>query len=248
MKKISRALILLFGLFSIDSSAWAVSAVEKCKINTEKNRLCTCKIENLHPTQMAVGFIEVNRKAMRIADLQEMTPKKFDKFLKNHPILAVVGPSGVLFPIDHHHLSLALLDAGISEGVCQIVSNLSQMTRRNFWKEMEDRNWVYPYDAKGRGPLDVSKLPTHMRDLADDPYRSLAGIVREAGGFEKSGEGFAEFRWANFFRTRIKIRYDEDNIDQIVIEKAMKLAKSPDASELPGYVSEQIQSEEDYSD
>jgi hypothetical protein len=36
--------------------------------------------------------------------------------------------------------------------------------------------------------------------MRDDPYRSLAALVRKSGGYEKSTRPFSEFVWANHFR------------------------------------------------
>ena len=40
--------------------------------------------------------------------------------------------------------------------------------------------------------------------LKDDPFRSLAGELRRAGGFAKETTPFSEFLWADFFRRKIK--------------------------------------------
>ena len=50
--------------------------------------------------------------------------------------------------------------------------------------------------------------PTHIKDLAFDPYRSLAWNVREHHGYVKNTMPFPEFKWANFFRTRILLDQD----------------------------------------
>ena len=70
--------------------------------------------------------------------------------------------------------------------------------------------------------------------LLDDPYRSLAGYVRNAGGFDKTPTAFAEFLWADFFRTRVTIgptRADFNN----AVQRALPLAGSNEAAGLPGY-------------
>jgi len=37
-----------------------------------------------------------------------------------------------------------------------------------------------------------------ISDLVDDPYRSLAGGLRQAGGFAKDTTPFSEFIWVDF--------------------------------------------------
>jgi hypothetical protein len=43
-----------------------------------------------------------------------------------------------------------------------------------------------------------------MAKLIDDPFRSLAGELRRAGGFAKDTTPFSEFLWADFLRRRVK--------------------------------------------
>ena len=73
---------------------------------------------------------------------------------------------------------------------------------------MHEQNWVYLFDRAGGGPQQPATLPTHIKDLKFDPYRSLAWIVREHHGYVKNNAPFSEFKWANFFRTRILLDQD----------------------------------------
>jgi hypothetical protein len=73
-----------------------------------------------------------------------------------------------------------------------------------------------------------------MVDLVDDPFRSLAGELRRAGGFAKDTTPFSEFLWADFLRRRMKRKNVEADFDR-AIERALQLAKSTDADYLPGW-------------
>ena len=71
--------------------------------------------------------------------------------------------------------------------------------------------------------------------MIDDPYRSLAGLARTEGAYTKGPEDyFIEFVWANFYRTRIKIKKGKDGFVK-ALKKAVKLSHSPEASGQPGY-------------
>jgi hypothetical protein len=70
--------------------------------------------------------------------------------------------------------------------------------------------------------------------LEDDPFRSLAGAVRRAGGFAKDTTPYAEFLWADFFRRRIKSKEVQKRFAPAV-QRALVLAKSEDARYLPGW-------------
>ena len=68
----------------------------------------------------------------------------------------------------------------------------------------------------------------------DDPFRSLAGAVRRAGGFAKESTPFVEFLWADFLRRRIK-RKDVDKDFARALAAAVKLARSKNVDYMPGW-------------
>ena len=67
-----------------------------------------------------------------------------------------------------------------------------------------------------------------------DPYRSLAGEVRRAGGFAKDPTPFSEFLWADYLRRRIDEKLVDKHFETAVAE-ALDLAHHRDASYLPGW-------------
>src|ERR1700721_1933474 len=50
-------------------------------------------------------------------------------------------------------------------------------------------------------------IPKSVTALVDDPFRSLAGALRRAGGFSKETTPFSEFLWADFLRRRMKRQF-----------------------------------------
>jgi hypothetical protein len=70
--------------------------------------------------------------------------------------------------------------------------------------------------------------------LKDDPFRSLAGELRRAGGFAKDTTPFSEFLWADFFRRKIKRKAVEADF-AAAVEQALRLARSEEAEYLPGW-------------
>jgi hypothetical protein len=77
-------------------------------------------------------------------------------------------------------------------------------------------------------------IPKSVSDLVDDPFRSLAGELRRAGGFAKETTPFSEFLWADFLRRRMKRKAVEGDFSR-ALEKALQLAKSNEANYLPGW-------------
>ena len=82
--------------------------------------------------------------------------------------------------------------------------------------------------------VDYREIPRTVSQLADDPFRSLAGELRRAGGFAKDTTPFSEFLWADFLRRQLKRKMVERDFDRAVVE-ALRLAKSPQAGYLPGW-------------
>ncbi|TRY21448.1 chromosome partitioning protein ParB, partial [Brevibacillus sp. LEMMJ03] len=70
--------------------------------------------------------------------------------------------------------------------------------------------------------------------LKDDPYRSLAGELRRAGGFAKDTTPFSEFLWADFLRRRIPRKSIEDDFSK-ALDRALAFGRSKDAGYLPGW-------------
>ena len=188
------------------------------------------RVDRLHPTQITVGMIEVRDK---LAELQGMSKHKRRDFLAARPLPAVHGANDVLYITDHHHLARALWEAEFEHVFVQTEENLSALDTSKFWQSMANAHLAHPIDEQGqRRPF--SDIPGHLQQLRDDVYRSLAGYVREAGGYDKTPTAFAEFTWANWFRTRIDTGNDYDSFKRAV-KQALVLAHSSQASHLPGY-------------
>jgi hypothetical protein len=193
--------------------------------------LSTVTIRDLRPTQITVGMREVLEKRKR---WREMGHKKGDKFLGSHMIPVILGPKERNYVIDHHHLARALHDEGQKEVAVTVIANLSKIDDMDlFWTVMDNRSWMHPFDDKG-ARRQYRDLPSSITDLVDDPFRSLAGELRRAGGFAKDTTPFSEFLWADYLRRQIKRKLVDSDFDR-AITKALQLAKSKDADYLPGW-------------
>ena len=151
-------------------------------------------IADLRPTQMTVGVREVKEKRKR---WREESKKKGAEFLGKHMIPVVLGPEDRHYVIDHHHLARALLDEGVEDILVTVVKNLRTLEPDSFWFVLDNHSWMHPYDDEGR-LRPYKDLPKTVAGLIDDPFRSLAGELRRAGGFAKDTTPFSEFLWADF--------------------------------------------------
>ena len=187
-------------------------------------------IADLRPTQITVGMREVKGKRKH---WRETAETKGGKFLGKHMIPVILGPKERNFVIDHHHLALALHEEGVKEIAVTVIANLSALEPDSFWFVMDNHNWMHPFDAEGRR-RHYKDIPKSVTDLVDDPFRSLAGELRRAGGYAKDTTPFSEFIWADFLRRRMKRKLVESDFAR-ALEKALQLAKSKDANYLPGW-------------
>lgn len=187
-------------------------------------------IADLRPSQMTVGLREVARKR---TEWRQRADRDGPDFLGQHMIPAILGPRNVPYLIDHHHLVRALHDEGVTHVLVNIIADLSRLKKQPFWTVMDSRNWLHPFDAEGKRQSH-SELPRKISAMADDPYRSLAGALRRAGGYAKDNTPYSEFLWADFLRRRIAAKRLDHDFDAAVI-KALDLARSDDARYLPGW-------------
>jgi len=187
---------------------------------------------DLYPAQLALGMHEVDAK---IKHLRSMEHDERQEYLEDHSVPVVIGPRMRRFIVDHHHLVRACWEAGIGEVHAHALDDLSTLHPSVFWKHMATKNWCHLYDSFGGGPHPYQNLPNSVRGLGDDPFRGLAWLVREANGFLKSEEPFAEFQWANYFRAHLSTHPVVDDFEEARAE-ALRICRSPAAKGLPGFI------------
>jgi hypothetical protein len=203
---------------------------EKMVSYTREPLVKPIRILEIRPTQITVGMREVAAKRKQWGEQKE---ERRPAFLGKHMIPVILGPKGRHYAIDHHHLALALHEEGVDDVLVSVVANLGQLDKEAFWVVLDNRSWMHPFDDQGRR-RDYSEIPKSVTALVDDPFRSLAGELRLAGGFAKDITPFSEFLWADFLRRRIK-RKDVDRDFEAALKAAMQLAKGKDAGYLPGW-------------
>ena len=187
-------------------------------------------ILDLRPTQITIGLKEAETKA---ASLEALTKQDGEKFIRKHVIPVVKGPRDRFYIIDHHHLCRASLIAGAKQLTVTVVSNLTRLDKDAFWVFMDNRGLVHPFDDQGKR-RNYRDIPKSVEDMADDPFRSLAGALRRKGGFAKDTTPFSEFLWADFLRRRLNRKEVEEDFGS-ALKEALELSKKQDADHLPGW-------------
>jgi hypothetical protein len=187
----------------------------------------------MRPTQAAVGLQAVAEKKR---EMSRMSHDQLKHALEKDPIPVVAGPDGNFYIIDHHHQALAAHDIGRENAFYILKEDYSKLPDMDeFWRRMKGKKWVREFDHLGR-PIPIPDgLPKTILGMLDDPYRSLAWFVRQAGGYRKSGVEFAEFLWADFFRTKFPISEVKREM-KTTTKKAVVLAHTDAARGLPGWI------------
>ena len=191
-------------------------------------------LSSVRPAQMTVGMREVTAKRK---ELRKLSKEEKRERMSQTVIPGVKGPADAYYLIDHHHEALALLREGGNGVSIAVVKDLSGLSQEAFWTFLDHFSWVHCYDDAGRR-RPWSEMPKTLMAMRDDPYRSLASAVRDAGGFAKSREPFLEFLWANFLREKISsTKLKEDWKDAVA--RALELTASRKAKHLPGWCGEE---------
>lgn len=188
-------------------------------------------VQHIKPTQITVGFIEVKYKKDKLSHLSQLALKRY---LKEHPIPVVVGPKNQLYLIDKHHMAKALIELNIKNCYFTVQHNFSDIAEDKFFPVLEVLELIHPYDENGN-KVDISLIPDSIKQLKDDPYRSLASFVKRNHGFIKVNKPYIEFLWADFLREHISKDEIQNNIEKAT-KKATTLCTSNKASHLLGYI------------
>jgi hypothetical protein len=236
---------LLTWIVSAVGTMLSARATDICEGSSKAGDVCICVLSELHPTQASVGMTEVRIRREKLKQEIERSSEDFPSHLRKQnriePI--VIGPGGIFYITDGHHLVRALYDLGQKTVYCKVLDNVLTLQPNEFWKYMKDNNEVYLKDNQGN-VIAPSDLPKSIGDLRNDPFRSLAGAIRESCGFRSDNEdapdrNYLEFKWADYLRTHwaqtsIAIADIDADFDQAV-KSALKLATQEEAAGLPGY-------------
>ncbi|MFM5205757.1 ParB-like protein [Aeromonas veronii] len=215
----------------LSQGAWALAP---CQSDTAVGNWCEIGIDALHPTQGGVGQIQVDETQ---ATLAGMSAKQLDKLMKKKEIPVVIAPDGSYWLVDRHHLTKALWQQGVKDARVKVIGRLQD--KANFWSQMQNNHWAWLKDEKGQ-PLTPEQLPTSIDKLPDYPYRTLAGLLQNAGYFRKDKQVyFVEFAWASWLGKQMQwMPVDNSNL-AARLQQAKRLACGSYASDLPGYPGKQ---------
>lgn len=190
----------------IDGSS--LTGVPSCNSKSQVGDLCTLNPDQMRPSQFGIGAVEA---VCKQGLFESMSSSELEKYLSSpdRRVNIVVGRKDHFHVLDGHHMSVALLNSDIpaKEKIiyCNVVQNWNDLDGETFWQNMVSSNYVWLFDEKGLSPLAPEFLPGDLEDMLDDPFRTLAWMLQDAGGFLKTGVNFEDFAWANFLRNNINL-------------------------------------------
>jgi hypothetical protein len=220
--------LLVLSLFALAPSLRADWSDE----NYEVGEVVKVKILDVRPTQFSVGAKEIEFRMVKIQGKEEAGP--LGEYKKKSAGKAVIGPNGDLYLVDGHHFARALYDLGKESMWVEVIRDYSDLTPREFWAKLRQKNYCYLRDHNGR-LRPVRELPRTIAGLDDDPYRSLAWMVRHAGSYDDMDTPFQEFFWAQYLRRRMGRWPDTYDGWKNALKQAMRLARKSEADHLPGW-------------
>ena len=189
------------------------------------------QIDQLTPTQFSIGKSESLKKVRKIEKLY--SKGKLLKYLEKKIAPAIKGPGGKLWIIDRHHTSYAILNSNIPNHSkrlhIEVLYDWSHLNAQDFQRKMIEANYVYLKDNNFK-TITFAELPKEIKNLRDNPLRSVASQAQEKGCFKKVSTPFLEFYWAQYFY-EMGIANSESTLTE-----ALSLCHTEQASHLPGYI------------
>ena len=219
-------------------NAYAYASPQPCRSANSFTSTCTAHISEIHPGQYAIGQYSIKYKAGKIE--KEWAEKELSDHMRDEENPAIYGPNHKLWIIDGHHQHRGLYQANIPKerkiSYIDVIADFRGETHKIFKDFMIKNNYVYLKNHQYNA-IEFEELPSSIENMQINPYRSLAWVVRKHDIFNKSKIPFAEFMWGEYFKNNgIELPKRFDPVKDIsALTKAIDLAKSPQASNLPGF-------------
>ena len=225
--------VFVVPILAVCGPAGFSNSLPACGVDSKSGDFCTVVLRELRPTQLAFGGIEVDSRAQKFRALSE---SERSKSIAEHPLPGIVGPGHTIYLTDHHHFALAAAQVLGAQGVLlgNVLHNWSNKTMEDFWNSMIQGDYVYLMDENGQGPFGVDRLKQSIFELKNDPLRSLAWGVRNAGGYDRSDVSHADFLWAQYFRPNFPAEFVTASFSEAVTAAKVSAGRR-EASGLPGY-------------
>ena len=195
----------------------------------------------LAPTQACIGGFEVVLKADRF---KLMSPSTVDSYLrrkqkKGKPVQVVKGLHRYFVVDGHHTLSAILIACERTELELSVRADFSDCESADeFWERMSEDGLLY--DKNLGKPVSPEDFPDSLLELQDDPFRSIAWIIRKMGAYDDLKQPYQEFLIADFLRENMPFapvdyyEYETACVRAFELLRSTKAKKWAERHALPG--------------
>lgn len=180
-----------------------------------------CRVEalsNLRACQQVVGSKEVEIRlneflgpfGLDYETYRELLPEDpavgkvlnsqgLSEWVESKPLRVVAVSDEDLRVIDGHHMARILFLLGKQEAKVLVYFDQAflELSEDEIWNLFKQNGWVHLRD-RDRNSIHPHEIPRFIGDLNDDPFRSLAWMLKKLKAFRKTGVSFQEFMWADF--------------------------------------------------
>lgn len=167
--------------------------------------------------------------------------RELSEWIETKPLRVIAVSDEDLRVIDGHHMARILYLLGKHEAkvIVYFDEAFLELSEDEIWNLFKQNGWIHLRD-RDRNSIHPNEIPRFIGDLNDDPFRSLAWMLKKLKAFKKTGVSFQEFIWADFLHSEFAEQgLDVDFSSREGYRNALKvsveiIAQKLEVLELPG--------------
>lgn len=131
-----------------------------------------------------------------------LNSQDLSEWVESKPLRVIAVSDEDLRVIDGHHMARILYLLGKQEAkvIIYFDETFQDLSEDEIWNLFRQNGWIHLRD-KDRNSIHPDEIPRFIGDLNDDPFRSLAWMLKKLKAFKKTGVSFQEFIWADFLHS-----------------------------------------------
>lgn len=128
--------------------------------------------------------------------------RELSEWIETKPLRVIAVSDEDLRVIDGHHMARILYLLGKQEAkvIVYFDEAFLELSENEIWNLFKQNGWIHLRD-RDRNSIHPHEIPRFIGDLNDDPFRSLAWMLKKLKTFKKTGVSFQEFIWADFLHS-----------------------------------------------
>lgn len=186
----------------------------------------------LAPTQPCIGRFEVLLKQDRF---KLMSHRDIDGYLREKSekgkAVQIVKRLPRYYIVDGHHTLTAILEANEPRDLEleQVADYTDCEDDATFWKKMQKKGWALTRNCGDE--VEPSSFPETLEGLCNDPFRSLAWLIRKMNAFNDLKKPYVEFEVADYLREQMQFQPEHFYEYETAALRAFELMQQDAAAE-----------------